>query len=96
MKALLLKMLRINPNRMIFIIQYNRYGDHFLIDKTKQADEIEAELVGISEVTPDREWQIIKNDDYFRQKDQSNPELEMDLEQCETEKKEQKNLRTFK
>ena len=72
---------------------YNRYGDDVLIDNTKP-DEFDAELVGVVELVQDQEWQIIKDDESFWQKNHSVPERENDLEQCEAEKKEQMILRT--
>ena len=50
-------------------------------------------MVVVGESTPDQEWQIINDDESFWQEDRSLPEGKMDLEQCEREKREQKNLR---
>ena len=62
-----------------------------MIDEIK-ADDIGANLVGVGELSPDKEWQIIrKNDEIFWQEDNIVPEQEMNLEQCETEKREQTN-----
>ena len=70
----------------------NRYRDDVLIDNTKP-DEVDAELVGVVELVPDQEWQIIIDDESFWQKNHSVPEREKDLEQCVAEKKEQSILR---
>ena len=69
---------------------YIRYGYDFLNDKIKP-DEIEAELVGVADLVPDQEWQIIKADESFWQQNHSVPEQKMDLEQFETDRKEQTN-----
>ena len=50
-------------------------------------------MVVVGETTPDQEWQIINDDESFWQEDRSLPEGKTDLEQCEREKREQKNLR---
>ena len=71
---------------------YNKYSEDILIDKIKPV-EIGEGVVGIGELVPDQEWHIIKDVELFWQEDHSVPELEMDLEQCETEKREQMNLR---
>ena len=59
-------------------------------------EEVRTELVGIGELTPDQEWHIIRNDYSFWQEDHSVLELEMDLEQCETDKREQTIFRILK
>ena len=73
---------------------YNSYEYYLLIDKLKP-DEIEPEMVGVKVLLPDQERQIINDDASFWQKTHSSVEREMDLEQRETEKREQMNMRTL-
>ena len=67
-------------------MRYNRYGDDFLIDKIKP-EEIGADLVSVGDLVPNKEWQIIDDEESFWQEDHSIPERMMDLEQSETENK---------
>ena len=73
---------------------YNRFQDDFLIDKIKP-DETDADMVGDLVVGDlvDQEWQIIDDDKSFWQENHSGPEREMDVEECEAEKREHTNLR---
>ena len=64
-------------------MRYNRYADNFLFDK-KNPDELGAELVSMSDLVSEKEWQIINDNDHFWQEDHSVPEREMDLEQSES------------
>ena len=73
-------------------MRYNRYSDDFLIDKIK-LDEIGADLVSVVDLVPNKEWQIIDDDESFWQEDYSIPEREMDQEQSETENRAHTNLR---
>ena len=73
-------------------MRYCRYGDEFLIDKI-WPEELGEELVNVSELTADEEWQIIDDNEHSLQEDHTIPEKEMDLEQSEIERRENTNLR---
>ena len=75
-------------------LRYNRYGDDFLVDKIKP-EEIGAELLSVGDLIANQEWQIADDDESFWQEDHSVPKREMDLQQCETEKREETNFRTL-
>ena len=81
-----------NGNRKRTGMRYNRYGDDFLIDKI-QPDEIGEELMSVSELVADEEWQIINDIEHYLQEDYSIPERETDLEQSEIERRENTNLK---
>ena len=73
-------------------LRYNRYGGDFLVDKIKP-DEVGAELVSVGDLIANQEWQIADDDESFWQENHSVPKREMDLQQCETEKREETNFR---
>ena len=75
-------------------MRYNRYGDDFLFGKT-QPDEISEKSVIVGELVADEEWQIISDSEPSLQEDYSVPEREVDLEQNETERRENTNLRVL-
>ena len=59
-------------------------------------DETNADMVGdlvVGDLVPNQEWQIIDDDKSFWQENHSGPEREMDVEECEAEKREPTNLR---
>ena len=70
-------------------LRYNRYCEDFLIELIDKInpDEVGAVLVKIGDLVPDKEWQIIDDDEYFWQEHHSAPEREMDLEQNEKKKR---------
>ena len=73
-------------------MRYKRYGDDFLIDKT-QPEELGAEMVNMGDLVADEEWQIINDSEHSWQEDHTLPEKEVDLVQCEIERRENANLR---
>ena len=79
-------------NRKRTGMRYNRYGDHFLIDKI-QPDNLSKELLSMGDLAADDEWQIINDNEHYPQEEYSTPEQETDLEQSETERREKTNLR---
>ena len=79
-------------NRKRTGMRYNRYGDDFLIDKI-QPDKLGDELLSAGELEAEEEWQVIDDGGHYPQDDYSTPELETDLEQSETERRENTNLR---
>ena len=68
-----------NGNRKRTGMRYNRYGDHFLIDKI-QPEEIGEELLNMGELVADEEWRIINGSEHSLQENYSVPEREKDLE----------------
>ena len=64
-------------------MRYNRNADDLLFDK-KNPDELGAELVSMSDLVSEKEWQIINDNEHFWQEDHSVTEREMDLEQSES------------
>ena len=64
----------------------------FLIDKI-WPEELGEELVNVDELTADEEWQIIEDSEQSLQEDRTTPEKKMNLEQSETERRENTNLR---
>ena len=79
-------------NRKRTGMRYNRYGDDFLIDKI-QPDKLGDELLSAGELEAEDEWQVIDDGGRYPQEDYLTPELEMDLEQSEIERRENTNLR---
>ena len=79
-------------NRKRTGMRYNRYGDDFLIDKIRP-DELGDELLSVSELVADDEWQIINDSEHYPKEDYSTPEQETDLEQSEIERRDNTNLR---
>ena len=73
-------------------MRYNRYGDDFLIDKI-QPEELGEEMVSVGNLAADEEWQIINDSEHSWQEDQTSPEKEVDPEQSEIERRENRNLR---
>ena len=73
-------------------MRYNRYGDDFLIDKI-QPKEIGKDMVNVGELVANEEWQIINDSERSLQEDHAMLERETDLEQSETERRENTNLR---
>ena len=63
-----------------------------MIDKI-WPEELGEELVNVDELTADEEMQIIKDSEHPLQEDRTTPEKEMNLEQSETERRENTNLR---
>ena len=54
-------------------MRYNRYGDNFLIDKI-QPEELGEEMVNVSNLVADEEWQIINDGEHSWQEDHTSPE----------------------
>ena len=78
-------------NRKRTGIRYNRYGDDFLIDKTRP-DELSDELLSVGELVADDEWQIINDSEHYTKEEYSTPEQETDLEHSQIERRENTNL----
>ena len=54
-----------------------------------------ADMVSMTDLLSDEEWQIINHNEYSWQEDHSVPEREVDLEQSEKERRENTNLKTL-
>ena len=58
-------------NRKRTGMRYNRYGDDFLIDKIRP-DEVGNELLSVSELVADDEWQIIGDSEHSQRRTTTN------------------------
>ena len=67
-------------------MRYNRYGDGFLSNKI-QPGELGEEMVNMTDLVADEEWQIINDIEHSRQEDHTRQEKEVDLKQSEIEKR---------
>ena len=56
-------------------MSYNKYGDDFLVDKIKPP-KIGSDMVSMSDLMSDKEWQVIKDNQQLWQEDHTEPEKE--------------------
>ena len=75
-------------------MRYNRYCDDFQLDKT-QPEETGADMVNMSDLVADEEWQIINDSEHSWHDDHTVPEKEVDLEQSEVERRQNTNFRVL-